>query len=195
MRFKVTSSGQLKPQKWAGGTTTQLYIYPESANYKQLNFDFRISTATVEVEKSEFTSLKGVSRKLMVLNGETTLCHESHYTKLLKKFDVDKFEGDWQTSSIGKCTDFNLMTIGKNNGEISALIVKEEQNLSYEINENVGWLFIYVYSGKVCISLNNKPTILSKGDLLVINELNNRNIDIKGMENGELVFSEIKIIS
>ena len=36
--------------KWSGGSTTELYIYPPQAVYREGNFKCRISSATVEVE-------------------------------------------------------------------------------------------------------------------------------------------------
>ena len=112
---------QQSTNKWSGGTTTELYIYPENANYKALDFDFRISTATVEVEESTFTPLKDINRKLMVLEGNTTLYHLNEHSKELNKFDIDTFSGNWQTKSIGKCRDFNLMTSRHCNGNIEAV--------------------------------------------------------------------------
>lgn len=41
---------------WSGGKTTQLFIYPENSEYAKRNFLFRISSATVDCERSEFTS-------------------------------------------------------------------------------------------------------------------------------------------
>ena len=35
---------------WSGGQTTQLFL-PEGGSYPDRTFDFRLSTATVEVEK------------------------------------------------------------------------------------------------------------------------------------------------
>lgn len=52
--------------KWSGGSTTELYIYPPQAVYREGNFKCRISSATVEVEKSDFTSLPGVKRYLSI---------------------------------------------------------------------------------------------------------------------------------
>ncbi len=127
-KFELLKS--FKSNKWAGGLTTQLFIYPPTSDYQQLIFSFRISTATVTTEKSDFTILPGVSRKLMVLDGEITLYHENHHTKQLHKFDIDIFEGAWKTSSHGKCTDFNLMTTGKTIGELEAVIIKKSQHLA-----------------------------------------------------------------
>lgn len=71
---------QIKKQhtttKWSGGETTELFIYPENANYKAGNYQFRLSTATVEIEASTFTPLPGVDRTLIVLEGEMQLDHK-----------------------------------------------------------------------------------------------------------------------
>ena len=40
---------------WTGGTTTQLAIWPEEADYASRRFDWRVSSARVEQEKSDFT--------------------------------------------------------------------------------------------------------------------------------------------
>ena len=119
MEYEIVKSESINIQKWNEGTTKELYIYPPSANYKSLDFDFRISTATVETEESSFTNLPSVLRELMVLNGEIEIKHKNHYTKKLRQFDIDKFEGDWETSSKGKCVDFNLMTMRDTNGQLS----------------------------------------------------------------------------
>ena len=37
---------------WSGGQTTQLFLSPEGGSYPDRTFDFRLSTATVEVEKN-----------------------------------------------------------------------------------------------------------------------------------------------
>ena len=47
---------------WSGGQTTQLFLSPEGGSYPDRTFDFRLSTATVEVEKSNFTDLTGYHR-------------------------------------------------------------------------------------------------------------------------------------
>jgi hypothetical protein len=50
---------------------------------------------------------------------------------------------------------------------------------------------MYLYSGKVSFDINHKTAILNKGDLLVINKPAILNLEISGVENSELVFSEI----
>lgn len=115
--FVLYPFSEQKTSTWSGGTTTELAIFPKNALYLERNFDFRISTATVDVEKSDFTSLVGFSRFLMILDGEMELIHETfedsnevnQYTKKLKQFDFDFFDGSWKTESIGKVRDFNVI--------------------------------------------------------------------------------------
>jgi environmental stress-induced protein Ves len=105
----IIRKSELQTNLWAGGTTTELFIFPRPATYKKMDFDFRISTATIEVDKSIFTSLKGVQRTLMVLEGTLELLHKNHYAITLEPFQKDSFRGDWETISRGRAVDFNLM--------------------------------------------------------------------------------------
>ena len=71
----------IKPEEyavseWAGGKTTQLYIYPQGSEYAKRNFLLRISSATVECERSEFTSLPQVERIILPLSGSLHLFYE-----------------------------------------------------------------------------------------------------------------------
>lgn len=95
--------------RWSGGTTTQLAIYPESADYAAQDYSWRISTATIETESSVFTPLPGFSRILTVLEGELELEHEGRHRSALQPFRQDRFEGGWRTASRGLATNFNLI--------------------------------------------------------------------------------------
>jgi environmental stress-induced protein Ves len=191
MDYSILPSGSFKSVLWSGGTTSELFIYPETADYRKRDFQFRISTATVETETSDFTSLPGVSRILMLLDGEITICHEGHYSRQLNKFDTDEFPGDWKTSSVGKCIDFNLMTRGKTTGKLNAIAIEKDQDVNYSIEEHCDWFFIYAYSGKAAMSICKVISALNTGDLLKIKIPDMREFRIKGIDGGELVICEI----
>jgi len=191
VEYSIIRSENFKSTRWTGGTSTELFIFPTDSEYQKRNFSFRLSTAKVEIEKSEFTSLPGISRKLMVLDGGIFIKHENHHSKQLRKFDVDAFEGDWKTTSIGKCTDFNLMTRGNIKGELSALVIKVNHNINYNVKKDSDWIFIYAYSGNVNLELSNKNETLNKGDLLVLKQPGELSLPISGLENSELILSEI----
>ena len=112
---------ELSHNRWSGGVTTQLAIWPEGADYGARRFDWRISTAIVEDEKSVFTPLPGIHRLLMILDGEIEVTHSGGRALAMKPLsEVDEFDGGWETVSVGRCVDFNLMTVDGYHGAMSA---------------------------------------------------------------------------
>ena len=192
METTILSNQHFKVSDWSGGTTTQLYIFPPDASYQERNFIFRLSTARVEIEKSTFTSLPGVTRKIMILDGEIRINHQNHYAKTLRKFDVDTFEGDWKTTSVGRCTDFNLMTTEKIKADLTAVVIEKNQRLDYQVEPGWNWVLIYLYSGQINIHLDHDFFTLNSGILLVISNVVSCALQIKGVKRSELVFSKIK---
>lgn len=191
MRIEHFKASELITNKWSGGTTTQLAIYPKDADYKKRNFLFRLSTATVESEESVFTQLPGVSRKLMILEGEIKIEHKNRYTKNLKKFEQDKFSGDWETKSYGKATDFNLMTTAELTGEIKAITLVDSKTIS--LNKLVNCYGFYIYSGSVELIINNETFKVNTGDIILLfPEVSETEIEILPTNKSELIISEIK---
>ena len=107
---------------WSGGRTVQLSIGPEGERYADRKFLWRISSATVELETSEFTALPDYERLIAPIRGEMILSHNGGEEILLRPFDVHRFDGADLTISKGKCTDFNLMLRkGKVTGEMRSI--------------------------------------------------------------------------
>ena len=107
---------------WSGGRTVQLSIGPEGERYADRKFLWRISSATVELETSEFTALPDYERLIAPIRGEMILSHNGGEEILLRPFDVHRFDGADLTVSKGKCTDFNLMLRkGKVTGEMRSI--------------------------------------------------------------------------
>ncbi len=79
LNIKHITKDQLETIKWSGGTSTELAIHPENASYQNRQFNWRLSTATVEVEESNFTSLPGVERLIMSLSEDLELKHKDHH--------------------------------------------------------------------------------------------------------------------
>lgn len=161
--FKSKASEQLTTN-WSGGTTTQLFIYPEGSSYVNRNFLFRISTATVETEYSTFTALPGFQRVLMILKGELTITHRNQYTKHLNTFDSDTFDGGWETTAIGKVTDFNLMMAKSVNGTCKRESSEAKTPLSNIIQND--FYGMYWLSGKASITCKGNEQIVLPGDFI-----------------------------
>lgn len=191
MNFELLKSESFEINNWSGGTTTQLFIYPKTANYIARNFKFRLSTAKVLAEKSDFTTLPNIHRKMMVLDGKITLKHDNKRAKILEKFDCTAFEGFWNTSSVGTCTDFNLMSANGVNGSISKALILKSQYLDLPLDKTCQWQFIYIYKGIVETEIDSKKIVINKGDLLVLTEFENQMLQLNATENCELIFVNI----
>ena len=151
----VRTEKDYKVSKWSGGDTTELYLYPEDGDYRSGNFQLRISSATVEVERSEFTSLPGVERYLMIFQGHLDMIHGEKEKVSLEPYEVDHFDGGIPTVSYGKVVDFNLMLKNGAGGRIEALCLDkgEEKRIQPEGGEN--FLAIYVKEGEIRIGDKN----------------------------------------
>ena len=73
MEWKLLTREDYVTTSWSGGTTTQLAIAPEGAVYADRDFLWRLSSAAVELDHSEFTPLPDYDRLLAVLEGEIKL--------------------------------------------------------------------------------------------------------------------------
>ena len=158
--------------KWAGGTTTQVYISPKNSVFTERKFDFRISSAVVAIEESDFTPFPGFSRILMVLEGELEIFHQCQFSKVLQPFESYHFSGDWNTSAKGKVIDFNLIMGEGICGSMNYISLKENsvehvilQNDSFSSALTVGY---YLVSGGIQIHLNQEEYELEKGGMILI---------------------------
>ncbi|WP_141430501.1 HutD family protein [Bacillus sp. 03113] len=169
--------------EWTGGTTTELAIFPENADYKKQNFLWRLSVATIDQEESLFTSLPSVHRITLITDGEMVLEHQGHYRKLLKVFDQDAYEGEWITRSKGKVKDFNVMLKNYYQAEIEAVnleagthkVFNAKNKTSFDTVTNL----VYCLKSEVEIRISEtKSFILQEGDLLLVNRASKERINI-----------------
>ena len=185
--MQLTSYAQQKISTWSGGTTTELFIYPEEAEYSERNFDFRISTATVEVEESNFTQLPGYKRILMILQGQLSIEHKNQHSKILKQYDCDEFLGEWETKAKGKVVDFNLMMKDGWNGSLSIVMIDKDSNTTYQYNENK-FIGLYILEGSL---IANEQLLNQKDFLLFENKTVGDKISISAHEHSKFVFIKI----
>lgn len=180
--FKVITNSEQSVSDWSGGTTTELFIYPEGSDYKKRNFGFRISSAKVNLDQSTFTSLPGVHRIIMVLDGEMKLVYKDHYDINLCKYDQDSFDGEWTTQSYGKVTDFNLMTKDDYNGSVESINIDgfSMLRLDKKKDSEVKFETFYAINDGIKVALNeDSEVVINKGDFLVIKLKEKQEIDIK----------------
>ena len=109
---------------WKGGKTEELCIVPEDASLQERNFNLRISSATIDLERSEFSDFTGYRRYLMKLEGDITLLIDDK-TIIIKGDEAFEFMGDEKVISISKepSRDFNV-------------IIKKDKKADISIEEN-----------------------------------------------------------
>lgn len=172
MKVEVKRKDELSHNRWSGGVTTQLAIWPEGADYGARRFDWRISTAIVEDEKSVFTALPGIHRLLMILDGEIEVTHNGERTLAMKPLsDVDEFEGGWETVSVGRCVDFNLMTVDGYRGAMSACAAGGESAEIAPEGASEYWRGIYSLTDGLTVKCaagdETREVTLGKGDFML----------------------------
>lgn len=160
----LISGTERKVSLWAGGSSSQICIYPADAQYAQRNFLYRISTAVAENDEwSDYTPLPGVTRHLLMLDGSAVVEHEGHHSIEMKPYvDIDLFDGGWVSRAKGKVRDFNLMTKEGCQGKVSVL--SETQSLSATMEHRL----LFCSEGEAVIRFHDESISLSEEDALLL---------------------------
>ena len=162
--IKVIGKEEYAVSNWNGGSTREIFLYPEDGSYKERQFGLRISSATIDIEESDFTSLPGVHRYLTMLKGEVSLAMDGKISNH-KPMEIIEFEGDVPVHCVGAGTDFNLMI--KGDSEAKMVILKTGSN-NKPVNQR--HLFIYANSILDVIMDDGELFFLDEGDTLYITE-------------------------
>lgn len=144
---------------WSGGTTTEIAIHPADSAYSRRDFLWRASSATVEADESEFTSLPGFWRLIMVLEGELELEHAGHHRARLLPFEQDAFDGAWITRSRGRARDFNLMLAEGCTGRLRVISLPGRSAMNVpgdaapaRVQQHCTWRLLYAVDGSITVS-------------------------------------------
>ena len=152
---------------WSGGFTYEYMIYPETANYGDRDFVFRISSATIEKVPSKFTKFKGYHRYLVMLDNSLNI-EVNKEKKVYKKYEIIEFNSDDEVTSYTKGIDFNWM-VSEKTGHHKLQVTQSNQNCNAQI--------ILLFSlDTTLIKINEKPYDLERYDLLVIENPKKENI-------------------
>lgn len=171
MNFEIRKKADFKTSVWSGGKTTEFMIYPPEASYKKREFLFRISSAVVRDQTSIFTALPNTRRILLVLDGKLRLECNGHTGNWLHPGDQQSFLGDWDTSSEGMATDYNLMMKGDTSGTIQEITLAPCRKETIQIRPKAGYTCIYClycFSGQLIIHSGNERCELGEKDLGVM---------------------------
>lgn len=164
MSRTLIKGSERKVSLWAGGSSSQICIYPFDAEYATRDFLYRISTAVAESDEwSDYTALPGVTRHLLMLDGCAEIEHEGHHSMLMKPYvDIDLFDGGWISRAKGRVRDFNLMTKEGCQGQMT--VVSDHQKLSEEAEHRL----LFCSEGSVELCFHDEVIRLEKEDALLL---------------------------
>ena len=190
MKEKTIKKEDFITTKWAGGETSQLAIYPEDAIFSEKDFLWRISSATFSSTESNFSNFSGYQRYTLPLEGKLSLYHQGLYNRELDKYEVDYFDGHWNTSSRNTmdCMDYNFIIKGGNIGKLQILKEGDEYILK-------GSQIITMFSmDEFVLNLNNnKEKRYIDGFSLFVIEIENKETINIIKANGPVIITEFII--
>jgi len=166
----IIRAASVPASRWAGGTTSQLGIWPAGSDYAERNFEYRISTATVE-QSGAFTALPGYRRILMLLNGDgLQLDFEGGESRqLIRPGNQIHFDGGVKVEGrlLGQpIRDFNV--IFRPDLEVGVRLMNLAAKVPITVAGESRHVWLYCLDGEVSISTATAQTDLLCGDTLRI---------------------------
>lgn len=180
--------------KWSGGSTSEIAVFPRSAQYLERDFIWRLSSATVDLEESSFTRLPDYDRILMVLEGEAVLAHGQQRSVSLEQYEQDSFDGEIKTKCFGKIRDYNLMLRKGCQGRLELFSADSESHtldLTVDSDHTNGSYGIFCCEGYVIAAVNGETTMIRAGEQLVVNCGEDERGEISVMGEGTGIFTEV----
>jgi len=196
MEWKLLTWEDYVTTRWSGGTTTQLAIEPEGANYADRDFLWRLSSARVESEHSDFTSLPDYCRLISTLSGELEMKVGDGERFTLTPYQVFAFDGGILVESWGICTDFNLMLRkGRCQGSVQALKLEPGETLNWTvpapISESSFQCVAALYCGEGSFGVPQTGVQVQAGQLLLCREAGNAAITLASTAGAHILASVI----
>ena len=201
-RAQVLHGEDYRVTAWSGGTTTELSIEPRESIYADRDFLWRLSSATVELEESDFTSLPDYDRIIMTLQGSIELRHNGGGWLELQEYEPYSFDGADDTQSIGKVVDFNLMLRkGKCRGAVIPLRMMDNESadlrgILMQDMPQFDEIMIYCPKGHLDITDDEgNVSRLAPGDTLRIEgDLSKKNWTLKALDGVAAVAAAVRYL-
>ena len=187
--FTVLKPADYLTTRWSGGTTTQLTIAPEKAVYADRDFLWRVSSATVELDESDFTPLPDYRRFISTVRGDMTLSHSGGAPLTLRPGDIHEFDGGDDTHSIGRCTDFNLM-LRKNRAEGEMRSFRFSGSAAYQAHQRAEMVLLYCAEGTAAVSAGPYRVRLAAGASLLAQKAGGVSLGLSVEGSGMLMAAE-----
>ena len=177
---------------WSGGETIQIAIAPEGARYADRDFLWRLSSATVSLDESDFTALPDYMRLIAPISGSMRLSHNGGDPVELRPYEIHRFDGADSTHSWGRCTDFNLML---RKGECDGRIAPAEGGAAEEIiifpEAGAEVILIYCTEGGVAVSCGNDRLELAEREAALLQGVLNDPVRIVFLGFGRVITAQV----
>lgn len=187
--------------QWSGGSTTQIAIAPKNAIYADRDFLWRISSASVELEESDFTSLPDYDRWISTLSGTMILSHNGGERITLLPYQVHSFDGGAKTHSWGRCTDFNLMLRkGKVQGSVRSLQLAagEQHTVAFTGKESDRFphssLLLFCGKGSAAVALGEETIRINPFEAVLLQDTADHTLTIESPEGASLFIAQMQSI-
>ena len=176
--------------RWAGGSTSEYLIYPRHAAYRNRDFLWRISSATVEQEESDFTPLPDYYRYITPLKGSMSLSRNGAAAAILKPYDIHFFDGADHTRSRGTCRDFNLMLRkSRAEGSLQALALSDTYQ-PLPLKEDTRDLLLFCPEADLYIHTPWSEIFLPAGEMLLAENPGKNLLSAKGPAGARLLTAQ-----
>ncbi|MBR5740258.1 MAG: HutD family protein [Firmicutes bacterium] len=175
MRYELRKEEDFSVSKWMGGKTKELAIFPPDAKYIDRDFIWRLNSATVELEESDFSKLPDYDRVLMVMEGSAVLTYDGKKSIRLKELEQDSFDGGAKTKSYGKITDFNVMVRKGGDGILDVIRPDSDAKVlgdTLHTERKCTTHALYVKEGYLVVNYNGTMMMVKQGELLVMEFFN-----------------------
>ena len=171
MKCRLLKEENYNISDWSGGKTKELSIFPHNSKYADREFIWRLSSATVDLDESDFTMLPDYNRVLMVLKGNVVLTYNDQKTVSLEELEQDSFDGAWKTKSYGRITDYNLMVRKGYDGKVD-VIHPDSQAVKYEdtlgASGNCSTHALYCKEGYFLVNPGTGSVLVKPGELFLM---------------------------
>lgn len=169
MNITVRQEGEIPPSVWGGGSSRQLFIYPPESRYDARDFLVRMSIAETLAEgEAVYTMLPGITRHLLMLEGEARIVHGEAPARILKPLGaIDVFDGGLETRCAGKVKDFNLMVSPAAEGLLQVREGPGDILIRPAGPQTRAWLGLYCAQGEAAVRCGGQSWTLKPGGFLL----------------------------
>ena len=195
-RIDARSARQI-PWKNGLGVTNEIAVWPEASSFERGDFDWRISSATVD-SNGPYSSFEDFERILVVTDGDgLALDHGSAApARRVLPLEPYRFAGAWPTTSelLGRPVhNFNVM-FRPDRFTAGVEVLRLDEHEALRRASLAGHTLLHVLDGSVNLAPDDPSASLQlhKGDSLWISQCSATDpLDVEGVETSLLILAQI----